>query len=688
MNMQSSDTARHPLRGLTRSLTDRKIGFRIGSGFLLMLALLVMVAATGYFGFNTARIGFETYAAISTSTLKVEQIERNFITMQRNVLTFVQNGDDVSEKNVRQLHKVLQDDITNTEKKIAVAEQKVTLRKLLELTDQYASNFDAIVRAVQAHDEAVTEVLEPLGTKLWAQLTEVIEIAIADENTSVAAFAGIAQEKLMLIRLSANRFLLNNDMDHVRAVEGQKEGLSAAMRKLVQETKNPDWEAKVREIADGVPQYFVAFDSAVKVINERNRFVDNVGTRIADEVGRMVVDLNSQQIKALEALKVDTEGSIAWATTFGTIITGASVVFGIMFAWLIGRGISRPITGLIVGMRELASGNFDVVLPGLDRKDEIGDIAGAVEDFKIRAVEKARFEAEAKRTEEARLATERKAEMNKFADEFQVKVGNIVDAVSSASTELEAAARTLTRSAETTRSLSTQVAAASEEASANVQSVASASEQLYGSINEISRQVQEASKIASDAVAQAEKTDAQIGELSQSASRIGDVVRLITAIAEQTNLLALNATIEAARAGDAGKGFAVVAQEVKALAAQTAKATEEIGGQVAGMQNKTANSVSAIKAISNTIGRISGISGAIAAAVEEQGASTQEISRNVQQAAAGTVQVAGNITNVSRGAGEAGLASAQVLSSAQSLARESTHLKTEVAKFINAVRAA
>ena len=688
MNMQSSDTASHTLRGLTRFVTDRKIGFRIGAGFLLMLALLVMVAATGYFGFNTARTGFETYAVISTNTQKVEGIERNFITMQRNVLTFVQNGDDVSEKNVRQLHKILQEDITNTEKKIAVAEQKVTLRKILDLTDQYANNFDAIVRSVQAHDEAVTEVLEPLGTKLWTQLTEVIEIAIADENTSVAAFAGVAQEKLMLIRLSANRFLLNNDMDHVRAVEGQKEGLSAAMRKLAQETKNPDWEAKVREIADGVPQYFAAFDSAVKVINERNRFVDNVGTRIADELGRTVVALNSQQIKALEVLKVDTEGSIAWATTLGTIITGASVVFGIMFAWLIGRGISKPITGLIGGMRELASGNFDVVLPGLDRKDEIGDIAGAVEDFKIRAVEKAHFEAEAKRTEEARVAAQRKAEMNKFADEFQVKVGNIVDAVSSASTELEAAAGTLTRSAETTRSLSTQVAAASEEASANVQSVASASEQLYGSINEISRQVQEASKIASDAVAQAQKTDAQIGELSQSASRIGDVVRLITAIAEQTNLLALNATIEAARAGDAGRGFAVVAQEVKALAAQTAKATEEIGGQVAGMQNKTADSVAAIKAISNTIGRISGISGAIAAAVEEQGASTQEISRNVQQAAAGTVHVTSNITDVSRGAGEAGLASAQVLSSAQSLARESTHLKTEVAKFINAVRAA
>jgi methyl-accepting chemotaxis protein len=211
---------------------------------------------------------------------------------------------------------------------------------------------------------------------------------------------------------------------------------------------------------------------------------------------------------------------------------------------------------------------------------------------------------------------------------------------------------------------------------------------MSSSVDEIAKRVHESSAIATEAVRQAEKTDARITELSNAASRIGDVVKLITAIAEQTNLLALNATIEAARAGDAGRGFAVVAQEVKALAAQTAKATDEIGTQIASMQAATQDSVGAIKEIGGTIGRISEIAGAIAAAVQEQGAATQEISRNVHQAAQGTTQVADNITDVSRGASETGTASAQVLGSAQSLARESGRLKSEVERFLHTVRAA
>ena len=211
---------------------------------------------------------------------------------------------------------------------------------------------------------------------------------------------------------------------------------------------------------------------------------------------------------------------------------------------------------------------------------------------------------------------------------------------------------------------------------------------MTASVNEISRQVQESSRIAGDAVNQAQKTDARINELSQAAGRIGDVVKLITAIAEQTNLLALNATIEAARAGEAGRGFAVVASEVKQLASQTAKATEEISAQIAGMQTATQDSVAAIKTIGGTIGRISEIASTIAAAVEEQGAATQEIARNVGEAAKGTAMVASNITDVNRGAGETGSASSQVLSSAQSLSSESNHLKLEVDKFLSTVRAA
>ena len=335
----------------------------------------------------------------------------------------------------------------------------------------------------------------------------------------------------------------------------------------------------------------------------------------------------------------------------------------------------------------LADGNFAVVLPGLGRKDEIGDVAGAVEKFKVRRAEGPRRSRSQDQAGSDREPQQRKADMIKLADNFEGAVGEIIETVSSASTELEASAGTLTSTAERSQELTTMVAAASEEASTNVQSVASATEELTSSVNEISRQVQESARMANEAVDQARKTNDRVGELSKAAARIGDVVELINTIAGQTNLLALNATIEAARAGEAGRGFAVVASEVKALAEQTAKATGEIGQQITGIQAATQESVGAIKEISGTIEKLSEISSTIAAAVEEQGAATQEISRNVQQAAQGTQQVSSNITDVQRGASETGSASSQVLSAAQSLSGDSNRLKLEVGKFLNTVRA-
>jgi len=355
---------------------------------------------------------------------------------------------------------------------------------------------------------------------------------------------------------------------------------------------------------------------------------------------------------------------------------------------LLTRSIVKPVNRLTESLKRLAGGDIEASVAGSDRADEFGAIARAVEEVREtvrnQMTERAKHENAAIEREEAA----RKAAMVKLADEFESAVGNIVKAVSAASGELEASAGTLTKTAKMTQQLSTVGASASKDASANVQSVASATEEMTSSVNEISRQVQASSRIASEAVKQAEQTDARINDLSKAAIRIGDVVKLITSVAEQTNLLALNATIEAARAGEAGKGFAVVAQEVKALAAQTAKATDEISSQITSMQLATNDSVAAIKQIVGIIGQISDIAATIAAAVEEQGAATGEIARNVGEAAKGTAQVVANISDVSRGASETGSASAQVLSSAQSLANESNRLKLEVQKFLATIRAA
>ena len=370
------------------------------------------------------------------------------------------------------------------------------------------------------------------------------------------------------------------------------------------------------------------------------------------------------------------------------IVAGVGIALGLSGGFIVGQyGIAKPMRALVGLLQQMAKGET-VEMIGTERNDEIGETARAVDEIKVMLAEKAREEAEAKIKQDQIAAQQRKADMIRLADGFEAAVGEIVETVSSASTELEASASTLTSTATHAQQVTTQVAAASEEASTNVQSVASATEELSSSVNEISRQVQESARMASEAVGQARATTERVSELSKAAARIGDVVELINTIAGQTNLLALNATIEAARAGEAGRGFAVVASEVKALAEQTAKATGDIGQQISGIQSATNDSVTSIKIISGTIERLSEISSTIAAAVEEQGAATQEISRNVQQAAQGTGQVSTHIIDVQRGATETGSASTQVLSAAKSLSADSNRLKTEVGKFLQSVRAA
>jgi methyl-accepting chemotaxis protein len=362
-------------------------------------------------------------------------------------------------------------------------------------------------------------------------------------------------------------------------------------------------------------------------------------------------------------------------------------LLSIGIAWVVTRSVVKPLSVLRVRMTTLSTGELDAAVAGTGRSDEIGEMARTVQVFKDAMIETNGLR-EQQTAQVQQQTLQRRTDMNRLADQFEGAVGEIIEMVSSASTELEASAGSLSKTAQQSETVGHRAAAASEEASASVRSVATASEAMAASVGDISRQVEASARIAGEAVEQAQKTDARMNQLSQAAARIGDVVELINTIAGQTNLLALNATIEAARAGEAGRGFAVVASEVKALAEQTAKATGEISAQISGIQSATQDSVAAIKEIGATIGRISEISSTIASAVDQQGAATQEISRNVRRAADGTSQVAASITDVQHGAAETGSASSQVLSAAQSLSTESNRLRLEVGKFMNTVRAA
>lgn len=688
--MSNHPTTAGPIfSGLFGFFTNRRINTKIMIGFAIVLALTAVMSAMSYRGFNKVSDSFASFNMRVKGVGIARDVDREFVALRRFVREYSASGDEALIEPAQKQRSIVSDRIAEGLVQFKNPERQARIVQVRDAFERYGKNLDRLIALRTEQNKLIKDVIDPLGVKSRGDIEELQTNAVSKaSNTNTMILAGEALKQFLLARLNVEKVISRHEQASADRAEKALASLKVAMTAFGAGVVSDDVRKMFADVNANVIKYADAYHKAADNAHEIEVLANGEMTNIAQAIGADAEAIKASGLAEEKQIEHETTETIASTESLIMILSIGSMVLGLALAWLIGRAISKPVVGLCAGMRELADGNFQVELPGLGRGDEVGDMAQAVETFKIKAEQKAHEEAETKIRQDQIVAEQRKQEMILLADTFEGAVGSIIETVSSASTELEASAATLTSTAERAQELSTIVATASEEASTNVQSVASATEEMASSVNEISRQVQESARIAGEAVSQAERTNDRIGQLSIAADRIGDVIELINNIAGQTNLLALNATIEAARAGEAGRGFAVVASEVKALAEQTAKATGDISQQVASMQAATQESVGAIRDISATIGKMSEIASTIASAVEEQGAATQEISRNVQQAAQGTMEVSANITDVQRGAGETGSASSQVLAAAQLLATDSNRLKLEVSKFLNSVRAA
>ena len=513
-----------------------------------------------------------------------------------------------------------------------------------------------------------------------------INASAADDGV-IPVLANRSMEQFMLIRLDVNKFIGRHDAAANQEAEKTLTNLATTFQGLDTATKGTPAHTALDEVRTGVATYAEAFHKIVALENEINGMINGTMRDKAQQVQTDAEAIKASGISEQQQSEKQTLSTMDDTSTLILSLAVGGLLVGATLAWLIGRGIGGPVERLCDAMRTLAGGDTSVAIPASGRKDEVGEMAATLQVFKDSMIESERLRAQQEALKQ-RAAEERRATMMDLAAKFEATAGGIVTDVTARATELQTTAQSMAAIAEETSRQSSAVAAASEQAMQNVNTVAASTEELSASVREILEQVNKSTQLTNETVTEANAADHGMQALATAMDRIGQVVGLINEIASQTNLLALNATIEAARAGDAGKGFAVVASEVKALANQTAKATEGISSQIAAIQEATRGSVHSIQGIVARIAKVSEAATAIASAVEQQGAATAEIARNVTEAARGTGEVTTNITGVDTAARSASAAASQVLASANSLSQNSVTLKAQVDTFLSEVRAA
>jgi len=654
--------------------------------FMVVLVLMVITSGLAYKQFVTVAYEVGEYAHVVEDTTEANHIESRFLKLRTHAREYAVTGKKSDSQQVEKIGAVLIADLKQAISTAKSTERLQILQTMLSDAQKYLNDFASVKKLEEDYRNLISNDMMPKGLQMSNELDSILQNIIETDKNEIREHIENAVKHTLMARLYSNLLIGNKDISVGDKAREEFRLLHQSVQNLRAVARNE----RDLQLAEHIDQLATSYEQVLnKVIAETAQIHDLVDGEMNNFARELVMEAEKLQTIATEEEKKissKTLANIELGERELVIVGLSSFVLGLIIAWLLGGSLAKPIQAMTNVMHALANNDLNVHVPYTQNRDELGNMASSVNHFKEKMAEVKRME---KRQQEEKLKAEaqRRVAMIQMADIFENSVGQVIQTVTAAATQLHASATQMALTAKRTSEQATTVSAATEEASANVQTVASASEELASSNTEIGRNVQHSAQVASDVSHKAQTTQQTVSSMVEEVARITNFAELINDIADQTNMLALNATIESARAGEAGKGFAVVASEVKTLAQQTADATEEIVNQIRQVNLVTQQAAHEMADIGQSIVEADRLSNAVAATIEEQVAATSEIARSVEQAAQGTQMVANNIAMVEQASSETGIAAQQIAGSSDELSRQAEFLRAEVAKFLENIRA-